>query len=353
MKRKIIFSVMLLVLASIIAMQSCKKPAPLEVISRLAAMPEVPVPARNAIIAFTAANQTVNLSWAGTATDAINWTVHFGTSSHPPVVASNVTTNTYAAKIGTKGGVYYWQVETTDKYNINTVGPVWSFDVNSAPGAVTLTAPVNNATAQSLTPAITWTCTDPESDALTYDLYLGTTATPGPYATGLTSATYTPTTALNPSTDYYWKVVAKDPAGASSTSAVFKFTTGALPVAKFVAAYNVAENSVQNGAYAYVCTFTKVDNTTIQADNWWDSGWAAKFILDFTKNTIVMTPFTYVSGSSTYICTGSGKITQASGQIDLIYSVTKNGVLLENGTEKFTLKKGAAEPVQAGKQPKL
>jgi hypothetical protein len=214
---------MLLVLASIIAIQSCKKPAPLEIKSYLAAMPETPVPANGTIIAFTSANQAINLSWAGTATDSPKWTVYFGTSDSPPQVATNVTTNTYVAHIGTTGGVYYWQVETTDKFNITTTSPVWEFDVNSAPGVPTLTTPANNATAVSKTVALVWTGTDPEEDDLKYDLYLGTTATPGPVATGLTDATYSPTLAYN--TTYYWKVVAKDPYGGQATSTVFTFKT--------------------------------------------------------------------------------------------------------------------------------
>jgi hypothetical protein len=223
--------------------------------------------------------------------------------------------------------------------------------VNSNPNVPALTAPANNAVAVSNAVALTWTCTDPEEDELTFDMYFGTSATPGPVATGLTDHTYSPT--LAPLTAYYWKIVAHDPYGGKSESAVYKFTTGALPVVKFVAAYNVAENSVQNGAYAYATAFTKVDNSTIQADNWWDSGWAAKFTLDYVKNTIVMTPFTFTSGASTYIASGSGKITQATGRIDLVYSVTKNGVLLENGTEVFTLAGKSLSQSVTNKQPKF
>ena len=216
MKRKVIFFVMLLALTSIITMQSCKKEAPVAVVPVLAAMPSTPAPATAAIISFTGASQAVNLTWAGTATNAIKWTVYFGTSSNPPQVATNVTTNAYTAHIGTTGGKYYWKVATIDANNIPSTSPVWNFDVNSAPTVPVLTAPANNAPAVSTTAALTWTCTDPESDALTYDVYFGTTATPSVVASAISAATYSPT--MTYSTVYYWKVVAHDPYGGVSTS---------------------------------------------------------------------------------------------------------------------------------------
>jgi hypothetical protein len=318
----------------LLAIQSCvKDESPTPVVYK-AAVPANPVPANEAVVAYTGTGQTVSLTWDGTATNAIKWDVYFGTSSSPAKVATGVTTNSYTATVN-KGGTYYWQVITVDANNVKSTSDVWQFEVNSNPNVPALTSPANGAPAVSITSALKWTCTDPEDDDLTYDLYLGTTSTPVLVASDIADVTYSPT--LTTSTTYYWKIVAKDPYGGSSESVVYSFTTGALPISMFVGTYDVAENSVQNGAYAYVCAFTKVDNTTILADNWWDSGFTAKFTLDFTKNTIVMTPYTYVSGSNTYICTGSGKITQATGAINLVYSVTKNGVLLENGTEVFTL----------------
>ena len=224
MKKTINIIVILLVLTSIITMQSCKKESPLTPVALLAAMPKTPVPATGTVIAFTAANQTVNLSWEGTATNTIKWDVYFGTSSTPPLVASNVTGNSYAAHIGTTGGVYYWQVQTIDANNIPSASAIWNFDVNSNPATPVLTTPANAATAVSTTVALVWTCTDPESDALTFDVYLGTTATPGVAASGIAVKTYSPTLAYN--TTYYWKIIAHDShGGVSAASAVNSFKT--------------------------------------------------------------------------------------------------------------------------------
>jgi hypothetical protein len=351
MKRKILFFVMILTILGLSSMQSCKKDTIVTPTEYVAAMPEAPAPAADEVIPFTGSGQAITLTWNGTGTDEPKWDVYFGAGT-PELVASQITGNSYTVNV-THGGAYTWYVTTTDSRKVESTSSEWTFEVNSNPSVPALTAPADNATAVSLTPAFTWTATDPEEDELTFNLYLGTTADPAPYQTGITDVTFTPTTALSQNTVYYWKVVANDPFGGTATSVIRKFTTGSLPVNAFVATYSVAENSVQNGAYAYETSFTKTDNNTITANNWWDSGWATKFTLDFTKNTIVMVPFTFTSGASTYIGSGSGKINPVTGQIDLVYSVTKNGVLLENGTEVFTKKAAKSLQAEPAKQPKF
>jgi hypothetical protein len=224
MKRTIIFSVMLLALTSIITLQSCTKSSVAPDVANNVGMPSVPVPSTGTVIAFTAPNQAVNLSWATSATSGPKWTVYFGKSSTPSAVASNLTTTTYTAKIGTTGGIYYWQVSSVDANGLTQNSPVWNFVVHSAPATPVLTTPANNATlVNSTTAALVWTCTDPEGFALTYDVYFGTTATPPVLTSGVSASTYTPTMAYN--TVYYWKIVAHDPYGGVSTSAVFTFKT--------------------------------------------------------------------------------------------------------------------------------
>jgi len=222
MKRNILFFVMLLAVLGFTTMQSCKKDTVVQPKEFLAAMPEAPSPAVDAVVPFTGTGQAINLEWTGTATNAVKWDVYFGDTNAPDRVATGLTTNSYTAHV-TAGGTYFWQVVTVDANNVESDSPVWSFQVNSNPGVPTLTAPANNATAVSKTVALKWTATDPEQDDLTFDVYLGTTATPGPAATGLTTATYSPTLAYN--TTYFWKVVAHDPYGGVSTSAVFTFKT--------------------------------------------------------------------------------------------------------------------------------
>ncbi|HEY5138317.1 MAG TPA: hypothetical protein VIJ25_03225, partial [Methylococcales bacterium] len=205
MKRKLIFFVTLLTIFSLLTIQSCKKESPVKPTNYIAAMPDAPSPVADAVVPFTGTGQAINLTWTGAATNAISWDVYFGTKSSPALAASGVTSNAYTATVN-KGGTYYWQVVTTDANNVESDSPVWSFEVNSNPNVPGTPVPALNALKVSCNPTIRWSATDPEGDALTYDLYLGTTATPPPYSTGLADTSLAITATLKPNTIYYWSV---------------------------------------------------------------------------------------------------------------------------------------------------
>jgi hypothetical protein len=332
MKSKIIFFVMLLVLAGTFAMQSCKKEAPVGTTPYLAAMPGTPVPANYAAIPFTASGQAVNLSWAGTATNAISWNVYFGTSSTPPKVASNVATNAYTAHIGTIGGKYYWGVSTVDANGLESDSPTWSFIVHSAPTAPATPSPALNATGVSCTTTLTWTATDPEGFALTYDLLFGTTATPAiKVYSGLTSASDTVPAALSPFTVYYWQVIAHDGYGGNTTGPIWSFTTGALPINTFVGNYSVAEPAE---GWSYPISFTFNSTTSIKTTGYWAStGWNAVFNINLTNLTYSMPLTTFPSG---YSGIESGVINKTTGKMTGEYTIWSGTVVAEQGLHTYT-----------------
>lgn len=78
----------------------------------------------------------------------------------------------------------------------------------------------------SLTPTLTWSkATDPEDDLLRYSVYLGSSEeTMNQIASGLTNPNYQVTTALNYSTEYFWRVDVTDETTTVS-SLVRTFTT--------------------------------------------------------------------------------------------------------------------------------
>jgi hypothetical protein len=330
MKRKNIVLVMLLALSCLFAVQSCKKAAPVEPTGFMAAMPAVPVPAADAVVPFTGAGQTITLSWEGTASSAISWNVYFGTSSNPALVATGVTTNSYTVTIQ-KGGVFYWGVATTDPNNESTASPVWSFDVNSNPNVPTTPVPALNAVNVSCNPTIAWAASDPQSDPLTYDLYLGKTATPtGVAATGLTDTSFVVAATLSPNSDYYWKVVAHDPYGGSSESPVWKFTTGALPITSLTGSYNADEPAE---GYSYGVNFTFGTSSTVICDNYWNSGWVVTFTVDLTKLTYTFPVTTFQTG---WTGTESGIVDLATGTMTGTYTIWHNGALFEQGVHTYT-----------------
>jgi uncharacterized protein (TIGR02145 family) len=100
---------------------------------------------------------------------------------------------------------------------------------NQAPEVPTSPNPEDGATNQNIeATTLSWTCTDPESDPLTYDVYFGTDNPPTQVATGQSETTYDPGT-LQYNTQYFWKIVAHDDQGNSTEGTVWSFTTEEEP----------------------------------------------------------------------------------------------------------------------------
>jgi hypothetical protein len=95
---------------------------------------------------------------------------------------------------------------------------------NQPPTAPTTPNPQDNETDVATTVTLSWTCSDPDGDTLTYDVYFGTLENPTLVKEGNTTTSYTVEN-LNPNTKYYWKVVAKDGKGGVKEGPVWSFTT--------------------------------------------------------------------------------------------------------------------------------
>ncbi|MGB9820043.1 MAG: PQQ-binding-like beta-propeller repeat protein [Pseudothermotoga sp.] len=95
---------------------------------------------------------------------------------------------------------------------------------NSPPSKPANPNPANGANGIDITPTLSWNCSDPDSDTLTFDIYFGTNSNPPLLKSNHTSTNYQ-TNTLNYNTTYYWKIVAKDNKGASTVGDVWSFTT--------------------------------------------------------------------------------------------------------------------------------
>jgi hypothetical protein len=110
-------------------------------------------------------------------------------------------------------------VVATSSTGSNT-STIWSFTTQgSGPPAPVLVAPGNGAAGISLTPSLSWNLS---SGATSYDVYFGTSSSP-PLATNTAGTSYAPAT-LSAGTLYYWRVVARN-SGGSTSSATWSFTT--------------------------------------------------------------------------------------------------------------------------------
>jgi hypothetical protein len=98
--------------------------------------------------------------------------------------------------------------------------------VNHAPNTPVLVSPSNGFAGLPCTLTLSWTCSDPDGDNLTYDVYLDKTTTPTQkIATDITATSYTATN-LDSAATYYWRIIAKDNKGAvSNSSSINSFRT--------------------------------------------------------------------------------------------------------------------------------
>ena len=181
------------------------------------AAPSNPSPASGATAALTP-----TLSWTASS-GATSYSVYFGTTSNPASVGTTTGTS-FSPGTLTGGTTYYWKVAATNTTG-STASPVWSFVTQiPAPGTPQTVSPANGSTVSSLAQTLSWSSA---AYATSYDVYFGTTSSPGLLGT-TTGVSYGPGTLVS-NTTYYWKVVAKDSAG-STSSAISSFTTPPPPL---------------------------------------------------------------------------------------------------------------------------
>ena len=118
-------------------------------------------------------------------------------------------------------GQYWWTASANDGYEEGAVSDAVSFllnAVNDAPGVFALLSPQDSAEVATLTPLLDWEAAfDPDPvDTVRYSLYLDT-PDPGVEVFSVdTTTSYQVVSPLTDNTTYYWKVVARDLAGATT-----------------------------------------------------------------------------------------------------------------------------------------
>ncbi len=86
-------------------------------------------------------------------------------------------------------------------------------------------SPPNGSTGQLSSLILSWSCGDPDGDFLTFDIYFGTTNPPAFMVSAGQSDTTCARNDLSRFTTYFWRVVAKDALGDSTSGPVWSFTT--------------------------------------------------------------------------------------------------------------------------------
>ena len=178
------------------------------------AKPQTPSPANGS------ANTSTNilLSWNASANASV-YDVYFGTSATPTLNGST-NTNSYQLPQLNINTTYYWQVAARNTGKIN-FSDIWSFTTACpVPDKPQIPSPTNGSNQISINAYLSWHAS---ANASSYDVYFGTSATPPYYGNTSNSSYQLPQ--LSYSTQYYWKVAARNACGINSSD-IWNFTTG-------------------------------------------------------------------------------------------------------------------------------
>ncbi|MDH7507707.1 MAG: hypothetical protein QHH15_08005, partial [Candidatus Thermoplasmatota archaeon] len=95
---------------------------------------------------------------------------------------------------------------------------------NNPPNPPSNPSPADGSTSVDINADLSWYCSDPDGNPLTYDIYFGTNSNPPLVQSNQSSTNYDPGT-LSYDTTYYWMIVAWDNHEASNSSPIWHFTT--------------------------------------------------------------------------------------------------------------------------------
>lgn len=131
-----------------------------------------------------------------------------------------------------KNTAYYWRIKATDAKGLaSAYSSTFKFYtagdavINHLPFAPELVQPVLNTSLSTTTATLKWTATDVDTaDTLTYDVYFGTANPPTAKVSENKSANTFDVT-LEPTKQYFWKIVVKDNKGGETVGQVWKFKT--------------------------------------------------------------------------------------------------------------------------------
>jgi hypothetical protein len=208
-----------------------------------------------------ATNQSVNvdLSWQCSDPDGdpLTYIIAIVGEDMHIIADSNLTQPSYDPGQLHSGVRYGWAVVAMDTHADTATSAVWTFTTasgppNNPPSEPSSPSPADGATQQSTEVQLSWSCSDPDGDDLTYDVYFGTSSPPPLAQSDQTPTSYDPGT-LQTNMTYYWQIVADD--GVDQTQGPeWSFST-VSPGVHLIGSYNTPEwgNAIWlEGNYAYI-----------------------------------------------------------------------------------------------------
>ncbi len=175
---------------------------------------------------------TLTFKWDSTA-NAVSYNLVIATDSLYHSIAQakyNITTTSEQITGLQKSTIYYWHVNAVSQQDTSLFSTTWNFQTYSdsvytpIPSVPTLLSPADNSTNEPLYPILSW---NKSTNALFYTLEAAkdTLFKNLIFNDSVLTQTYYQIGQLNYNTEYYWRVNARDSAGASNWSSVWQFTT--------------------------------------------------------------------------------------------------------------------------------
>jgi len=163
--------------------------------------------------------------------DPISYSIQVANDEQFTDIISEITSDETNAVISLeKGKSLFWRaLAIDDQNNKSNYSPSWEFYTEGEPIINQLPFPPESIypnmdeviSASSI--VLSWNGSDPDSDALTYDVYIGTVPN-APLVTQNLEESYFEVS-LTDSSKYYWSISCKDGAGGVSFSPIWSFTT--------------------------------------------------------------------------------------------------------------------------------
>jgi len=162
--------------------------------------------------------------------DNFDWSI----STSPDIGSTSASGESNGTKICSISGLdfyttYTWYVNATDIGSGNTSSEIYTFttDVNNPPYAPSSPFPSDGATDVDINADLSWYCSDPDGDSLTYNVYFEENdPTPDELVSINQSENWYEPGTMEYYGHYYWQIVAWDTYGESTSGPIWDFITG-------------------------------------------------------------------------------------------------------------------------------
>jgi len=158
--------------------------------------------------------------------DTLLYDIYFGVDAYLAIIDSNIKVDSYPLDSLELGRSYNWKVVAKDGHRHVVSGPVWRFTTiaNLPPQTPHDPSPADSAIGIPLDVVLSWSCSDPDDDSISFDLYFGENVDPPLVAGDLRESRFDPDS-LQFSAPYYWRVTAEDQHANRTIGPVWMFDT--------------------------------------------------------------------------------------------------------------------------------